>query len=329
MYEKINYTLVGLFVLIFSALAIYFGFWLAKRDVNNINYNYYYAYFSESVDGLNKDSIVKLNGVDVGRVINISVNNRFFPKVEVKLAIKKDIPIYQNMYAILKSQGVTGLRYINIELEDSNTSKKIEPNKNSSIIKTKESILEDISQSAPKVLDKLVSFTDKLDTLFNDKNLNNISKILENGKKITDIALNLEKRLNKMLDNNSSIMTLATIASDLNKSISSTLAEYKKLAKKGNISLDTINKKLPKILININKASKNLSNASYLVSKTIKRGDYNLKKILAPAIVNLHELSIEYKELAQELKAFLANPTNSLFNPKNLPKGPGEWKDYY
>jgi len=73
MYERINYFLVGIFVLIFSFLALYFGFWLAKSGYNKEDYNYYIAYFDESVDGLTKDSVVKVNGVDLGRVQEIAM----------------------------------------------------------------------------------------------------------------------------------------------------------------------------------------------------------------------------------------------------------------
>jgi len=327
MYEKINYKLVGVFVTIFTFIAIYFGFWLAKSGMGKDNYNFYYSYFSESVDGLNKDSVVKLNGVDVGRVVGIYVDNRYLPKVKVKIAIAKNIKITDEMFAILKSQGLTGLRYINIET-NSKKGKVVIPNKEESIIKTKESMLASISQSGSKTLENLAKLSLKIDRVFSDKNIQNFSKILENTDKLTSNAIVLENNLNKLLggaDNNkSSIKSFIAVIRDLNKSISHTLTEYNKLAKNGNLTLKTLNAKLPKLLTNVNSAAKRLSATSKLLNRTIKRGDYNLKRILRPAVINVQELSIKYKELANELEALTNNPVGSIFNPKNPPKGPGE-----
>jgi len=327
MYEKINYKLVGVFVTIFTFVAIYFGFWLAKSGMGKNSYNFYYSYFSESVDGLNKDSIVKLNGVDVGRVVGIYVDNRYLPKVKVKIAIAKNIKITDEMSAILKSQGITGLRYINIET----ITKKgniIIPNREKSIIKTKESMLASISQSGSQTLANLAKLSLKIDKVLSNKNVQNFSKILENTDKLTSNAIILEKSLNRLLggndSNKSSIKNFVAVIKDLNKSISQTLTEYNKLAKNGNITLKTLNTKLPTLLRNVNSAAKRLSATSKLLNRTIKRGDYNLKRILRPAVVNVQELSIKYKELANELESLTNNPVGSIFNPKNPPKGPGE-----
>ncbi len=324
MYEKINYKLVGLFVLLFSVAATYFGFWLSKSGVNRNNYNYYIAYFDESVDGLNKDSVVKLNGVDVGRVVKISVDNKHITKVRVDMAIRKGLKITDGMYAVLKSQGLTGLRYINIQSERKD-GKTIEPNGENSVIKTKVSILADMEKSAPEALNKIVQFSQKLDLLLSDKNIDNFSKILENGAKATHKAVELEEKISSILgDNNGSVKSFVTTVKDLNRTVADTLNEYKKLARNGNIALDEINKKLPKLLSGLEKATKNISSASYLISKTIKRGDYNLNRILSPAMADLKDLIVKYKEVGDELKALAQNPGSRLLNGVKPPKGPGE-----
>lgn len=327
MYEKINYKLVGLFVVLFTSLAIYFAFWLAKRGLNENNYNRYISYFSESVDGLNKDSVVKLNGVDVGRVVKISISSKYPSKVRVDMGIYKSIKIKKDMYAILKNQGVTGLRYINIE---GGISKDIiKPNSKDSIIKTKISVFASISDTLPKTLNKLQQFSNKLNNLLSKENLSNFSRILENGTKLTEKATEIEDRINIILKDingskNGSIKQFTTIANDINKSIVTTLTEYRKLAKKGNITLNNINKKFPKILKDLDTTLRTVSKASKTIDKTVKRGDYNLKKILRPAIVDIKELSIEYRDLANELKALTQNPAGTIFNGKSRPKGPGE-----
>ena len=327
MYEKINYKLVGLFIVVFITLAVFSGFWLAKSDLSGKNYNSYISYFSESVDGLNKDSTVKLNGVNVGRVVNISISSRYPSEVRVDISISNSVKITEDMYAILKSQGLTGLRYINIE--GGSSSESVKPNSGNSIIKTKVSVLANMSNTLPQTLDKLLVFGNKLDILLSKENLDNISKILENGTKITKNAVEIEDRINTILKeinstSGGSIKQFVNLASDVNNSIVTTLKEYKKLAQKGNIALDGINKKLPKLLKDIDLTLLRVSKASKTINRTIRRGDYNFKRILRPAVVDLKELSVEYKDLANELKALTQNPAGSIFNGKSRPKGPGE-----
>jgi phospholipid/cholesterol/gamma-HCH transport system substrate-binding protein len=317
MYEKINYTAVGIFVILFSALAAYFAFWLAKGDVSKDNFNIYYTYFTESVDGLNKDSVVKLNGVDVGRLKSLDIDNNNPSKIIATLYIKKNIKITKDMYAVLKSQGLTGLRYINIV--GGKSKEIIKPNTKESIIPSKESLMAKIVVDTPTLLNKLTQFSQKLNELLSSKNLQNIQEILENSKKISNKTLQLEDNLNKIISdfNTTNIYEIA-------KDINSTISEYKKLAKNGNKTLKIVNSKLPSLLNSIQNSAKKLSKTTALIDRTIKRGDYNLKRILKPAIVDLKELSISYIELSNEFKSLLQSPTQSIFNGAYVPKGPGE-----
>ena len=70
MESKINYTLVGLFVVLLLAGLTAFAFWLGKYGGEE-EYDQYYTYFSESVAGLSTDTSVKYNGVDIGSVEHI------------------------------------------------------------------------------------------------------------------------------------------------------------------------------------------------------------------------------------------------------------------
>lgn len=305
MYERINYTAVGIFVILFSALASYFAFWLAKGDITKDNFNIYYTYFNESVDGLNKDSVIKLNGVDVGRLKSLNIDSNNPSKIVATLYINKSVKITKDMYAILNNQGVTGLRYINII--GGKSKEVIKPNTKASIIPSRESLMSKLSVDTPELLTKLTHFSKRLNELLNSKNIQNVEQILENGKNITKKTLLLEDNLNKILND-----------------INTTLAEYKKLAKNGNKAIHIVNSKLPSLIESIQNSANNLSKTTALIDKTIKRGDYNLRRILKPAIVDLKELSVSYIELSNEFKSLLQSPTQAIFNGASMPKGPGE-----
>ena len=321
MYEKINYTLVGFFVIIFFTLISFFGFWLAKSNMSIKNFNRYYIIFSESVDGLNKDSVVKLNGVNVGRLEELSIKKDEPYKVIAKILIRKDIKITKDMYAVLSNLGVTGLKFINII--GGKSKEIIKPNRITSIINAKSSFIANLTEKTPKLISKLNLLTDNISKITSNKNIESINHILANGVNITNKAIKIEDKLITTL-NKLNEQDISKIIKDLNKTVISTLLDYKKLAKNSNKSLKFLNNNLPKLVTNLNSSLKSINRASITLQKSINRGDYNLKRILKPAIVDLKELSIKYNELADELTSMAQDPSGTIFNAKSLPKGPGE-----
>ena len=73
MYSRINYTIVGIFVLLFGAGMVWFAFWLSKYDIKD-EFDIYKLEMHESVAGLSVDSNVKLRGVNIGSVSAIQIN---------------------------------------------------------------------------------------------------------------------------------------------------------------------------------------------------------------------------------------------------------------
>lgn len=114
METKVNYVLVGLFVLVLTAAAIVAGLWLAS-DLGVTRYRPYLAYFHESVAGLNPSAAVKYRGVDVGLVRALSLDPADPTRVQVRLDIAEGTPVRTDTYAILKFQGLTGIAFVELE----------------------------------------------------------------------------------------------------------------------------------------------------------------------------------------------------------------------
>lgn len=316
MYERINYLAVGIFVILFGVIASYFAFWLAKENINSNSVNEYVIYFNESVDGLNKDSTVKLNGVDAGRVKSINIDLDDPSKVVVRVLISKKLKITKDMYAVMQGQGLTGLRYINIIGGKSKES--IAPNTKDSIIPSKQSTLLQLSNASS-------TLAKRVEVLFSDTNLNNLSKILQNGAELSQRVLSLEEHLSALIGeaNRTKQYNLSNLVASL-KDINSTIKAYKDLANIGQKTLSGVNNKLPALINSIKKSVKSLERTSNLIGRTIHRGDYNLKRILTPAVSELRSLSNDYRELGDEIREMVQNPAGALINGKSLSRGPGE-----
>jgi phospholipid/cholesterol/gamma-HCH transport system substrate-binding protein len=74
MEREANYTAVGAFVLLIATLGGFFVYWYAGSG-DAREYRRYEIYFEGSVSGLIRGSTVRYLGVDVGRVIDIRIDN--------------------------------------------------------------------------------------------------------------------------------------------------------------------------------------------------------------------------------------------------------------
>jgi phospholipid/cholesterol/gamma-HCH transport system substrate-binding protein len=112
--DKVNYTLVGGFVLAFSALLVAAVLWLAAGLGGRQTMDAYQGVVGESVAGLNLDAPVKYLGVDVGKVDQIVVDPLNSGQVRLHFLVRRGTPIKVDSVAVLKAQGLTGIAYVEI-----------------------------------------------------------------------------------------------------------------------------------------------------------------------------------------------------------------------
>lgn len=114
MEEKVNFAVVGLFVLVLSAALIGAVLWLSSGRSYGTTYDTYQIYMKESVAGLNLNAPVLYRGVEVGRVRKIALAPGNVEEVQVTLAIKSGTPIKVDTVAVLQTQGLTGIAYVDL-----------------------------------------------------------------------------------------------------------------------------------------------------------------------------------------------------------------------
>ncbi len=317
MYSRINYTLVGLFVVIMGAGMLLFGFWLAKYGFEQ-KYQYYVIYFDEPVDGLTIDSSVKLNGVDVGKVVSIEVSPKDYSITRVKVKLKDGTPITKSMYAVLKPQGITGLSFIEITGGKAGDI-RIKTSANSlAQIPSKHSLLYSLQEKAPDMIDKLSTAMDRIDKLLSKKNINKFNNIIDNTDKITQSAIKLESTLQYSLsDINKSVVRAADSVDKAGDDFDDMSINLTKTA-------DTINKNLPDIMKRVDTLTLKLNQVTNQVNMAMRRGDFDFEKMIKPIRIDIDELSYKYKELAQDLKNITMSPAKAIFSGATIPAGPGE-----
>ncbi|WP_425259305.1 MlaD family protein [Rubrivivax sp. RP6-9] len=112
--DKTNTTLVGAFVLGLGAALVAGVLWLAAGLGGQPAMDGYQAVIRESVAGLNVDAPVKYLGVDVGKVSAIGIDPGNPQQVRLRFLIARGTPIQQDSEAVLKTQGLTGIAYVEL-----------------------------------------------------------------------------------------------------------------------------------------------------------------------------------------------------------------------
>ncbi|MEA3434473.1 MAG: MlaD family protein, partial [Campylobacterota bacterium] len=229
MYSRINYTTVGIFVLIFATGMIWFAFWLAKYGLQQ-EFDYYKVQMSESVSGLSKDSTVKLHGVDVGTISKIRINPKDIEKVEIVLKINKGTPIKEDMVVFTEMYGVTGISYIQID-GGTNGAKTLEPTEDyMPTIVTAPSWLTKTTKGLGSLADRITLLVDKSQKLLSEKNIETLGKVFDNTEKITAKAEEVEqKAINSLEEVDLTLREFRVSMDKINKKFTEATADFKEM----------------------------------------------------------------------------------------------------
>ncbi len=327
MEKRLSYTIVGSFVILLSIALVSFMFWLGKYGNKATEYDYYHTYFGESVSGLNIASLVKLRGVEVGRVKKISINKENSEEVEVLLEINKGTPVKVDSYTSLDSQGITGLKYIELKGGSKDAKQKITSNESIATIVSKKSMLTSLFESGESITTQIDDILVRVSIMLSDENLKSISNIMGNlssttayidtqkksidkmFKDISELKESIEKNVNQLSDKSGKFLDHTSQFED------DLLVSFKKL---GEMS-DKAAAASDETRIFFEKMQKELDSGQFSIANIVEE---NLQ-IMNETAHALKDLSIELDETVKELGE---SPSDILYKSRAKNLGPGEVK---
>ncbi len=212
---------VGLFVLIISAIAGYLiimfngkGFGVQTKE---------YSIYFNSVEGLSPGADVQVKGVKAGKVDSISIEGN---RVKVVITVRKDIPVYRDAKAYIKTLGLMGDKFVYIDPGSPDTGELASGSsiQQAQIYASSEDMMSAVSQAA----EKIANFVD------------NLNQAIEKGKLeelITNIRV-LAKHTDELVQEN-------------RKSVRETIENIKALSA-------ALRRDLPVLIAKIEKAADNI-----------------------------------------------------------------------
>lgn len=302
-----HYTRVGLFVMVFTLLLIIGGLWLSV-SLTGKHYVDYLVYMHESVSGLSTKAPVKYNGVEIGSVSSISLYPKDPKKVRLLLAIEADTPIYNGTKAVLETQGLTGIAYIELKGGDINRG----------LVVAKEGQRYPELESAPSLLFRLDAALDNLTSnikeissslkdFLNPANAKAVQNTLSNFSLISNDLQRNSIKLDQIIDN--AQITLQNTASASQK-----LPQVINNMQEGAKSLNDMSKQL---VISANKANILLNNGD----SALQTVNNQLIPQLINSVTDIQSILNNAKTVSEQLAA---DPAVIIRGKAPQPPGPGE-----
>ncbi len=246
MENRANYFFVGLFVFGVFFASLGFILWLGGYSKEE-SFKYYEIHTQESVAGLGVKAPVRLLGVEVGSVEEIGIYNQDELGVNIRIKVKNNTPIKEDTFATLQLQGITGLKFVQLQGGSKNSKDLVSIHGKLPVIPFKESFLATIDRQSEHIFSLVKTADDKSKELFSDKNIKNLEILLsnlaqlsttlnENSKALSQNITNTSLKLGEMADNVS--LSAKGFNSSL-KDIQEGALALSSFAKKANVKLDS------------------------------------------------------------------------------------------
>lgn len=260
MESRVNYLVVGIFVISLTALLLVTIYWLTQSS--NKDYAYYYVYMNEAVSGLTKDAPVKFNGVEVGSVTNICLNPKNPQQVQLLLQIEKETPINQSTTATLMTQGITGVTYVGLKAKAPTAPPLQKPaDSQFPVIPSTPSLLLELDTAIREATHTLQQMGDVLDKVFDKENQKSLKEFLANMDQISTVLSKNSRQIDASIKS-AQVFLKNTAAASKNfqvtvQSINQTMGS---IAEQSVPSFNQSMDKLQQVLINLELISTELQN---------------------------------------------------------------------
>ncbi len=199
METRSNQVLVGSITLGLVAALVLFIVWLSS--VTGGGEKKYDVFFQQSVEGLAKGSPVTFSGVPVGQIESINLEPQSPQFIRVRISVSDDTPVLEGSTATIRGVGFTGVSQIQIDPPENpppgqprRPRREIRcPEENAqaecpygvAVIPTRPGALGQLLNTAPELLERVSTLTERLTDLLSDRNQESIAGILDHLEEVS------------------------------------------------------------------------------------------------------------------------------------------------
>lgn len=286
METKVRYTIVGLFVILLSTALIFAGLWIGLRGQMEA-YQTYAVAMEESVSCLGMNSPVKFNGVTVGNVSVISLDQNDPRIVHLLLKVEEGTPITEATSAILEYQGLTGVCFVELKTKTIGAPPlRKKPGQRYAVIAWSPSIALQLDEALRQLSSNIKSITNAFTQLLSPENQESIRRSLANIAQFTNMLVANKEAFAHLVQNSS-----------------------------------TASKRLPAVIQETQNAMSKLGSASGQANTTIENISQQTLPTTQEALARLIEVLNNLQQITSQLQN---NPSILVRGKQTPPLGPGE-----
>lgn len=282
---------LGAFMLFCGIMICVFLGYVLKRYLSE-QFDNYYTIFDTSVNGLFVDAKVKLNGIDVGSVTQITIHEENLNEVVVAFKVHHGTPIKQGTRAgMTAGMNLTGEKQV--ILSGGTFS---EPNvPEGGFVPAEKSSFDQIANQASNIASHADSVLINLNAILSNENAEHLSRAIQNFEAMTNNLKRITQDLSKPIEN------ISKSAESMHKVM--TEIEDAKIAAKASEDLDLVKQKIE--AIDTKSLNDNLTEAMASINQLSKRLDqmvYKNEDQVGEAIVELNSVLENLEEFSQKIK---------------------------
>jgi len=251
---KVGFVVLVSLVLLIVFLVSIFGLSIGKETktyVTHLNY----------IGGIEKGSLVKFGGMDVGLVKDVSLPKGNGTKITIKLEVDEKTPVRTNSRAFMTSVGLMADKHI--EITPGSVDSSLLPA--GSLLKSKEVLgFSQMAEPMSEMSDKMQVLMDRVIDMFNDENRDHLASMMNNMDVMFEKGggqfLQMIKNMDTLTAN------LADISSDLNRlmdrngeSFDKTISHLETTAQQTSVLIQDLRKSLTQFNALISANGSNLS----------------------------------------------------------------------
>lgn len=296
-------------LVIASILLFIWGYSFLKGKDLFSNYRTFYVEY-DSVEGLSKSAPVTLNGLVIGKIEDITINENT-GKLLVELQINSDFPISKSSVASIYEPGFIAGKQIAILPDFSDKT----PAANGQMLKSdvKMGLTESLGNKLVPLQEKIEKVMGNADTL-----ISGINNVLDK-KSQEDLKKTLAELSKTMEQFHKASSNMNLLLEDNKSQISGTVSNFNKISGDFSKISDSLNKAdLGKTVKNLNETLEKV----HTVMKGLESGNGSMGKLLKDDALytNMSKTSKELELLLQDVRLYPTRYVNvSLFGKKNKP----------
>jgi phospholipid/cholesterol/gamma-HCH transport system substrate-binding protein len=307
MENRSHALLAGLFVLLLVFAAAVVAVWIGRKDVT---YEPYELVSTYPVGGLSVQSQVRYQGMAVGQVEGLSIDQDRPGTIRVAIGVLPDTPITRGTWAEIATQGVTGIS--NIDLRDDGQSRERVKSSAADLyeIPVRAGFLQKLQTAGVGMLEDGEAVLDDLRVFISEENAKRFAALLENAETLT-MSLN-----QSVVQIKPAIEAMPQVMKQLDQ----TLTQFDRFGK----DLAQLSQSAQKTIDYLNSPQGPLTIATQSLAQ-LQRSAAQLQSSTLPEINRMLEtISQASRSFTEAARAFERSPQSVLFGPATPKPGPGE-----